>query len=801
MLVRRYLGRVRRSLQSLRQSIEYAIRYEGLGRLIPQKPIVLQFAANDICNSRCVMCNIWQRKRDHEVTPDELRGILSDPLFSKIRYVGMTGGEPTLRKDLPQLGQALVDGLPRLIGFGIITNGIVTDAVISRALGCADVARKAGKSFSVMVSLDGVGDDHDRNRGVQGNFQKAVHVLRKVRAAGVQTSIGCTLTPENCNGADDLLAWIEEERLSEWSFRLGVEIKRVYNDGYFDQHRFTPEQVFHLTEFFDKLSRHPAVSPLHQTHYRSLVGQLADGAKRLSGCDWRTRGVTLDTRGGIGYCSVKSPVFATAFQKPPMAIYRENTAARDRILRDECGACMHDLRGPMPVGVAAGHSLEAIVGPVLTRSRRLLTRFSGPRSTVLNPSRADRPAARDWRRVLITGWYGTETAGDKAILAELIHFLRANCPAAEIELTTLNRVVSQQTNREIVGTDGVKLVPFENGVSAAKSADAVVVGGGPLMEIDAIRHIEKMFISAHRRRKARIIFGCGVGPVWSKPYERSIANICRIASAGFVRDVESFEWIKAHDADRGQFRVACDPALGFLFRWREENMSAIPNKFRPIIGLLRANTREYFQCKDNSNIRETNRQTAQGLATVFDALTTRFESHVDLLAMHSLHVGGDDRLFNRAVAAVMNRQSHVTVQREYLTLDQTIRRVAIANAGVAMRYHGHLFCLALGIPYFSIDYTGGGKVARLTKRLGRERFAAASDSVDCIDIEKSVAELLADREKESAQLIAVTRELVGELHTTYADLFNAVSPLSLSDAPPSPLRSLSLPIVTNNLSL
>src|SRR5436309_696308 len=72
------------------------VRDQTVGQYLPPKPTVIQFPINDICNSRCVMCNIWERKRDKEITPQELRQILADPLFREVRYVGMSGGEPTL---------------------------------------------------------------------------------------------------------------------------------------------------------------------------------------------------------------------------------------------------------------------------------------------------------------------------------------------------------------------------------------------------------------------------------------------------------------------------------------------------------------------------------------------------------------------------------------------------------------------------------------------------------------------------------------------------------------------------------
>src|SRR3989442_2555919 len=121
-----------------------------------------------------------------------------------------------------------------------------------------------------------------------------------------------------------MLLWSESSDIQFWEFRLGVEIKRVYNDGYTSRYAFSAEQRFHLITFFDKLAEHPQVDPLHRTFYRSLVGQMAYGLPRAAGCDWRSRGVTLDTRGNISYCSVQSPILASALEESAWSIYRRN---------------------------------------------------------------------------------------------------------------------------------------------------------------------------------------------------------------------------------------------------------------------------------------------------------------------------------------------------------------------------------------------------------------------------------------------------------------------------------------------
>ena len=89
----------------------------------PRLPEVIQFPINDICNSRCQMCFIWKQKRAREISPDEVRAALSNPLFRNVTAVGINGGEPTLRKDIGEIAESMCTALPSLKVISLITNG------------------------------------------------------------------------------------------------------------------------------------------------------------------------------------------------------------------------------------------------------------------------------------------------------------------------------------------------------------------------------------------------------------------------------------------------------------------------------------------------------------------------------------------------------------------------------------------------------------------------------------------------------------------------------------------------------
>ncbi len=86
---------------------------------------------------------------------------------SKVMVV-LTGGEPTLRKDLEIAGREFIKrGFP----WGMVSNGYALSEDKFRKL------RKAGMG-SLTISLDGLKESHDWFRGHEGSFERAITAIR-----------------------------------------------------------------------------------------------------------------------------------------------------------------------------------------------------------------------------------------------------------------------------------------------------------------------------------------------------------------------------------------------------------------------------------------------------------------------------------------------------------------------------------------------------------------------------------------------------------------------------------------------
>ena len=139
--------------------------------------------------------------------------------------------------------------------------------------------------------------------------------------------------------------------------------------------------------------------------------------------------------------------------------------------------------------------------------------------------------------------------------------------------------------------------------------------------------------------------------------------------------------------------------------------------------------------------------------------------------MNAPWVGGDDRLFNRFVEEASTQENVIETERMYLSLDNHLENLMHAELALAMRYHGHVFCMALGLPFVSIDYTGSkGKVYSLISRIKYEKWSVKWDKLEGNASFHLIEELLTLREQMSNLLNQEAERLVQLLNKTYRDV-------------------------------
>jgi cyclic pyranopterin phosphate synthase len=148
----------------------------------------LRISVTDRCNERCLYCmpegyKGWENKPDH-LTAEEIVRIVRVAAGLGFRKFRLTGGEPLVRRDVPEIVRAMT-AIPGVESVGLSTNGM-------KLSGLANNLREAGLR-TVNVSLDAL-DPAIYHRITGGDVARVVSGIRAAMAAGFErVKLNCVL--------------------------------------------------------------------------------------------------------------------------------------------------------------------------------------------------------------------------------------------------------------------------------------------------------------------------------------------------------------------------------------------------------------------------------------------------------------------------------------------------------------------------------------------------------------------------------------------------------------------------------
>ncbi|MBN1592064.1 MAG: radical SAM protein [Candidatus Coatesbacteria bacterium] len=193
-------------------------KYHLLDRVGLIRPRKLRLAVTSRCNARCRMCNAWQKPLERELSLADYERVFSESakFLSGIKHVSFTGGEPTLRKDLGDIIRLVTERFPSA-SININTNALLND----RLMALASEILSFRKQLMVIVSLDGLGEVHDRIRGVEGAYAKASAALASLLSLSkenghkrLKVEVNYTATDENYEQYEPMLRYCEERAIN-----------------------------------------------------------------------------------------------------------------------------------------------------------------------------------------------------------------------------------------------------------------------------------------------------------------------------------------------------------------------------------------------------------------------------------------------------------------------------------------------------------------------------------------------------------------------------------------------------------
>lgn len=122
------------------------------------RPLILSHLLTTRCNARCATC-LWRNTTETELSSEEVARLYREAGSARIAQLVVWGGEPLLREDLPAL-------------LAVARQSGMATAMITNGWGIAERwPALRGNVDGLLLSLDDVGDAHDRMRGIPGLYR------------------------------------------------------------------------------------------------------------------------------------------------------------------------------------------------------------------------------------------------------------------------------------------------------------------------------------------------------------------------------------------------------------------------------------------------------------------------------------------------------------------------------------------------------------------------------------------------------------------------------------------------------
>src|SRR3990172_745213 len=260
------------------------------------KPTYAIVAITLNCNSRCIMCNIWQNRVTNELAPEEFL-----KLPSSLTDINITGGEPFLRRDIVEIVGNMKKAAPKA-RFVLNTNGYMPHKIGPDMKQIFTIDPK----FAFRVSIDGMGDAHDRIRRIPGGFDKIMKTIEVVRSIGIK-DLGVSFTLGNYN-MDELPKVQDFCRREGLSFSLTVTTGSAIYFGK-DKGSYRPTDKAKLTPLLMESARKhlSSYSPkeiVRGWFVKRLLDYLISG-KRALVCEAGTGFFYMDSVGNVYTCHMK----------------------------------------------------------------------------------------------------------------------------------------------------------------------------------------------------------------------------------------------------------------------------------------------------------------------------------------------------------------------------------------------------------------------------------------------------------------------------------------------------------------
>lgn len=161
---------------------------------IKRNPILIYHKPTLACNCRCETCDTWNLNHENIMPLDMIFRLLKDARDAGIQNYTAWGGEPLLYRDLDKI-------------FAFTKKAGMKNSICTNAYLLKEKAKEIAPNLDLaLISIDAIGEDHDKIRGMEGLYKKILEGLEELKKYNkVRINIWTTINPVSRYQIEEIL--------------------------------------------------------------------------------------------------------------------------------------------------------------------------------------------------------------------------------------------------------------------------------------------------------------------------------------------------------------------------------------------------------------------------------------------------------------------------------------------------------------------------------------------------------------------------------------------------------------------
>jgi sulfatase maturation enzyme AslB (radical SAM superfamily) len=281
-------------------------RYNVASKLGQVKPESVIINLTYWCNSRCVMCNIWQIRPKKELTYEDWVEVMKDPIFSEIRNLTVSGGEPSMYKDYVKTVKLFLASMPKLTRLVVNSNGFTPKLLIRDMEEIASECQRRGIKLGANVSIDGVRDVHDSLRRIKNGFDLCAETVsgykKLAKKYGFNVTVSSLILRQNVHRYKDMVKWLKDTK-TDGSFQI-VGFHDTYLRNAETKKDLSINQDVKQTflEVLESILESKPKGDVGRYYWADMINMYKNNGNRTSPCPFLTDDFVVDSLGDVYYC-------------------------------------------------------------------------------------------------------------------------------------------------------------------------------------------------------------------------------------------------------------------------------------------------------------------------------------------------------------------------------------------------------------------------------------------------------------------------------------------------------------------